>query len=579
MFSTFLGPHRAGKTLVRIAVLCCIGLSAACNSNTSQPVVGKTAGSGVAKPATSPPADPNALELVFPYGSEKKLWVEAVTADFQRAAPRTAGGKTIQVRTVPMGSGELITEIQEGRLRAHLASPASAAFVELGNAESRAKTGKPLLADTQNLVLSPVVIVMWKPMAEALGWGKKPLGWSDVLKMATSAEGWAAYKFPQWGKFKFGHTHPEYSNSGLISLIAEVYAGAGKLKGLTLDDVHKPEVADFLGKIEKSVVHYGSSTGFFGRRMFEDGPAYLSASVLYENMVIESYTGPQPPPLPVVAIYPKEGTFWSDHPVGIVQRDWVDAEHREAAEKYVKFLLGADSQRRAMEFGFRPADPSIALASPLDAAHGVDPQQPQTTLEVPSAAVMKAVIDLWKQKKKHSRVVLALDVSGSMKGVKLTAAKQGAMELIAMLGDEDVLSLVPFSGQPTWAAEGLSMAKGRQQARQVVEGLFADNGTALYEAIQTAHQRLSADPSPDRISAIVVLSDGADTANRLTLQDLLPQIRSGSETRDIRVFTIGYGQDAKEDVLGQISDATRAKYFKGTPENIREVFKEISTFF
>jgi len=60
--------------------------------------------------------------------------------------------------------------------------------------------------------------------------------------------------------------------------------------------------------IENSVVHYGSSTGFFGRKMFANGPQYLSAAVLYESTVVESYAE-QNMPFPVVAIYPKEGTF------------------------------------------------------------------------------------------------------------------------------------------------------------------------------------------------------------------------------------------------------------------------------
>jgi len=97
------------------------------------------------------------------------------------------------------------------------------------------------------------------------------------------------------------------NDSGLISLFAEVYAASGKTAGLTLPDVQKPHTGDFLEGIEHSVVHYGSSTGFFGRKMFAAGPQYLSAAVLYENMVIESYSQSNLP-FPVVAIYPKEGT-------------------------------------------------------------------------------------------------------------------------------------------------------------------------------------------------------------------------------------------------------------------------------
>jgi hypothetical protein len=124
---------------------------------------------------------------------------------------------------------------------------ASAAFIKLGNAESRVKTGQDLIGDTQNLVLSPVVIAMWKPMAEAIGWGKKPVGWSEILALAKDPRGWASVGKPQWGPFRFGHTHPESSNSGLISLMAEVYAGAQKVRGLTLDNLARPEVGNYLG--------------------------------------------------------------------------------------------------------------------------------------------------------------------------------------------------------------------------------------------------------------------------------------------------------------------------------------------
>src|SRR5215469_1704650 len=129
------------------------------------------------------------LELVFPYGSEKEKWINDATAAFNRSGIKTSGGKAIFVRSLPMGSGESIDNILSGRMQAHLVSPASGAFIKLGNAESRTKTGKDLIASPDNLVLSPVVIAMWKPMAEAIGWGKKPLGWSDVLALARNPKG------------------------------------------------------------------------------------------------------------------------------------------------------------------------------------------------------------------------------------------------------------------------------------------------------------------------------------------------------------------------------------------------------
>jgi Ca-activated chloride channel family protein len=536
--------------------------------------------------ASSPhPDDASHLNLLFTYGSEKEDWIREVTERFNAAGLRTASGRVIQVEAVAQGSGELVEDLLSGARQAHLTSPASMAFLKLGNAQSRTRTGKDLVGETRNLVLSPVVIALWRPMAEALGWGRQPaqgVGWGDILTQAKDPRGWAAHGHPEWGAFKLGHTHPEYSNSGLISLLAEAYAGAGKKAGLSMEDVRRPEVSRYVSGIESAIVHYGSSTGFFGKRMFEGGPGYLSAAILYENMVIESYDPKYRLPFPIVAVYPKEGTFWSDHPVGVVEREWVTPEHREAAKRYVDYLLERPQQEAALRFGFRPSAVEIPLGAPFDVAHGVDPKEPQTTLEVPSVEVIDGVLKLWHETKKRSQVTLVLDISGSMnREEKLANAKQGAEQLLALLDPADTFSFLPFSTKPAWTIQDAAIGATREQAVQTVRGLFADGGTALYDAIAMAYrhnaERLKADPG--RISAVVVLTDGADTDSALDLPALLQAIQASGETAGVRIFAIGYGQEARQDVLEQIAAATQGRFYKGDPTNIRAVFRDISTFF
>jgi Ca-activated chloride channel family protein len=527
--------------------------------------------------AATPPV--KSLELVFTYGSEKEAWIQQVTSEFNASARKTAAGSVIRVNAIPLGSGECIDELLEGRRQADLTSPASAAFIRLGNGQSRAKTGQDLVASTENLVLSPVVIAMWKPMAEAIGWGTKRLGWSDILALARDHGGWTGRGYPQWGDFRFGHTHPQYSNSGLISLIAEVYAATRKTGGLSLQDVNSPAVASFVGEIERSVVHYGSSTGFFGNEMFSSGPRYLSAAVLYENMVIQAASRRELA-FPVVAIYPKEGTFWSDHPVGIVERPWVTPERREAAKAYIEFLLARPQQERAIAFGFRPGLAEVPVGAPIDAAHGADPREPQTTLEVPSPEVINAVLQVWQRQKKRSDVALVLDTSGSMKDDgKLVNAREGAKQLIALLGDEDEFSLIPFSSSVAFAADKVRIADGRAEAIRRIDGLFADGKTVLYDAVDAAYQHMAGRSRPDRIQAIVVLTDGEDTGSRTSLGQLLARIGAAGEAQSIRVFTIAYGREATRDPLRAIAAATHARAYEGNPQTIRSVFKDVSTFF
>jgi Ca-activated chloride channel homolog len=538
------------------------------------------------KTGTAPQSGPqqqtskDQIQLLFSYGSEKQKWIEDVTAAFNQSGTRTAGGKQILVKAIPKGSGECIDDVLSGAEQDDLTSPASNVFIKLGNAKARASTGQDLIGTTQNLLLSPVVIAMWKPMAEAIGWGKKPIGWADILALARDKEGWSTYGFPQWGSFKFGHTHPAYSNSGIISLIAENYAATGKVRGLTLADVQSPRTRAFVSGIENSVVHYGSSTGFFGRKLFDSGPEYLSAAVLYESMVVESYAKVSSMPFPVVAIYPREGTFWSDHPVGIVNRPWVTPERQEAAQIYIRYLLGRPQQEKAMTYGFRPGSPDVAVGPPIDPAHGVDPKQPTTTLEVPSSEVIAALQQQWdNDEKKAADIVLVLDTSGSMREEdKMSGAKAGAKQLVSLLSDKDDFSLLPFSTTASWASHDQPAAQGRQVSDSAIDSVFPAGQTALYDAIDQGYAHLLEQPG-DHIRALVVLTDGEDNKSSEKLDQLLAKIHPDAETHTIRIFTIAYGHDARRDVLQQIADSTQGKAYDGTPTNIVEVFRDISTFF
>ncbi len=566
------------RSLFQLVSIGCVlaGVVAGCSRGTTVQTPARSGSTSVA----DEPAPAGALELVFTYGSEKQSWIDDVTRSFNEAEHKTSDGKPIFVRAIPLGSGESIDELLEGRRKAHLTSPASAAFIEIGNAKSRARTGKDLVKSTQNLVLSPVVIAMWKPMAESLGWGERPVGWAEILTLAKEPTGWAAKGHAEWGRFRFGHTHPEYSNSGLISLFAEVYAGAGKTAKLTLDDVESEQVGTFLRDIERAIVHYGSSTGFFGKAMFSGGPEYLSAAVLYENMVIESYDPKHNLTFPIVAIYPKEGTFWSDHPIGVVEREWVTDEHREASEKYIEYLLATEQQGRAMTYGFRPADVARVAGG---AARSGSRDRPERAADDAGDAVGGG------NRPDHRGVAGAQEAGQYRAGArhfrKHAPGRQDplrtrrAQELVRMLKDADQFSLLPFHSQPVWAMKNASVKADRERALQQIGGLFPQGGTALYDSVATAYDFLAEGASTDTIDAIVVLSDGADRNSRRSLEQLRDKIRTDPEKPSIRVFTIGYGKDAEDDVLRAIADEAKAKYYLGTNENIREVFKEISTFF
>jgi Ca-activated chloride channel family protein len=143
------------------------------------------------------PVPKDAVRLLFTYSSEKEDWVKDVTATFNQGGYKTKAGRQIYVDAIAEGSGECIDKIINDSQKADLVSPASEVFVRLGNTEGRAKLGREVIGPTRNLALSPVVIGIWEPMAKALGWPDKPIGWSDILGLATDNQGWAPYGHPE----------------------------------------------------------------------------------------------------------------------------------------------------------------------------------------------------------------------------------------------------------------------------------------------------------------------------------------------------------------------------------------------
>ena len=173
-------------------------------------------------------------------------------------------------------------------------------------------------------------------------------------RCAKNPEGWGAVGHPEWGPFRLGKTNPNFSTSGLNFTIAEYYAAVGKTQGLTIEDLARPAAVEFASQIESSVVHYGDITMTFLNNWFAAdarGTALTYASVVAveEKSVIDYNLGnpdgvlspgeePRVPRDPLVAIYPEEGTLFSDSPFIVLDTEWVDDEEKAAAAAFETFV-------------------------------------------------------------------------------------------------------------------------------------------------------------------------------------------------------------------------------------------------
>jgi len=148
------------------------------------------------------------------------------------------------------------------------------------------------------------------------------------------------------------------------------------------------------------------------------------------------------------------------------------------------------------------------------------------------------------QPRERATVILVLDTSLSMEATdvkpsRLDAAKEAALTFIKALPAQYNLSVVSLSGNPSVR---LPPTTDRVQAQQAIRSLKLQESTAVGESLYTALSALQMAPkgtdSTPAPGAIVLLSDGQNTAGRSPAQ-----AANEAKKQRVPVYTIAYGTE------------------------------------
>ncbi|GHH34908.1 protein kinase domain-containing protein [Lentzea cavernae] len=531
---------------------------------------------------------------------------------------RSADGRCVGVQITELNSGTAANTLARGWTesdgpRPDVWSPASSEWLDI--ARHRAAPNSNALAALPEkargpVVTTPLVIAMPKPMAEALGWpGTREVGWATLADLATDERGWGRYG-KDWGAFRLGKTNPNYSTSGLNATIGAFHAfradtdSSGPLDDGDVDDVGAQKSVQ---RIEQSIVHYGETTLHFLRNLrtaerHGQALSYVSALTVDESSMLaynEGYpTGALSPEGPresapgtkLVAMYPKEGTIFHDHPY--TELLWPDTPKakRDVTEDFFRHLRSAQVQERFGELGFR--DPSHRSGALATDDNGVSPDFAVREVKAPSARTLSKVLTAWSAVRKPANVLLVVDTSGSMAdGVTDTLVEKqicdpewprrdpvtrycpSKLELIKKYRDEIVsgftgsdrlglwnFSVAGFAGTGPGCrddhcelhAVGPLDEVRRQEVAAKIRELPAGGRTGLFDTVDQAVATMRQQLDAKAINAVVVLSDGSNQKDTgLDLTRLLARIEVTAQAEPVRVFTIAYGFGSDADARGR----------------------------
>ncbi|MEK6322885.1 MAG: VWA domain-containing protein [Acidobacteriota bacterium] len=419
--------------------------------------------------------------------------------------------------------------------------------------------------------VSPLVIAMRPSSAQRLGYPKRPIGWSEILREAQENP-----------EFQWAHPHIR-STAGLLTAFAEFYVAAGQPEQFSQEHIQTTEAINFVRLLEQRVQQYGPSEREIISHAFREGEWCIDAFVAQERLVLSSFRGVPERNRPII-IYPKEGAVWVDHPLVLLSHEGVSSTMRSAYRTFRDYLLSADIQSLFNIEGFRAAGPHMRS---YFSAPPISPMLSDRLYvsSVPvfhsiSAPILGSVAKEWLTAKHRAAVYLLADTSGSMRGEKLEKAKMGLLAFLNEFGSlEDAVGLITFDKSVVEVVPIGPLSRNLSTLEDAISRLAVDGNTSMLDAVSMAYDRLHQRYVDDPIRAIVVMTDGLENASRISAEQLKNDIIRGNNAQyPVAVFGLAYGQDADLPLLNDLSGITGGSAMEGNPGNIQILYRRMSTF-
>jgi len=388
-----------GKIVIVLFIIGCFGGAVYMIGHRFGVNIGKGGGTGVSLPSAGSVFGGGGVnaEIGIAYGTEKKRWLEWTVDQFNQ----TSEGKNIKINLIPMGSIEGAHALLAGDQRINVWSPASATYKDVFVEDWQVKFNTNPILKEEPIALTPMVFVMWEERYLAFLQKYKVLSFDTINQAIQEKSGWESIAAkPEWGFFKFGHTNPNESNSGLMMLVLAANSYAHKTRDLELKDVVNAGFQDWLQKLERGVSGMSNSTGNMMQEMVLKGPSSYDVLFVYENVTIDYLKNAEGRWGALRVVYP-EYNAWNENPYYIINATWSSKDQRKAAEDFLTFLLSERVQKESLVHGFRPANPSVPVKfaeSPFTvyARYGIQVDL-QKICEPPKAEVVTNLLTGWQR--------------------------------------------------------------------------------------------------------------------------------------------------------------------------------------
>jgi len=412
---------------------------------------------------------------------------------------------------------------------------------ESGTEVDRAKSARPgLIPEDFSVASSPLVLATAdRAVSDALA-EQRPGTWAETFERASRTG---------------GVVRPDPTMSSTGELATALLYGVDR----PVDQTRARSIEQVIGRsLDRDAYPLGDSLDLLCRLREVTPPG--GALIVSERAMLQFNLGaPLGPRCPVrTSRPPRQNQMKAIYPTGTHNLDmrfasfaWSPPGQARAAARFGDWLTSDEGKRALLSAGLRPVD--FTVREPLSEQNGILPGATVEADPVPPD-VLHAAMQLYDLTHRNGRVLLALDASGSMGaalsggGTRFSAASEGVRRALELMGPGDEFGLWFFSGGAggTPIREAVPIgprdspvggASRKDTAIAALSQTRPSGSTPLLRAIRDGVGAVG--PSIDsRVSALVVLSDGEDTAGGLTLA----QVRAAAAAVGVRIFVIAVGE-------------------------------------
>lgn len=527
--------------------------------------------------------------------TEKKEALEELASLYAREERRPLGRTCAAVTVVGVSSGvaeqvlagsrenpAITDEDRTETAGAQVWTPSSTLWLDRLRRDST--DGILLKNEPPSLARSPMVLAMPRKLAENLHWDRKPPTWHAVMESLRKQE------------IKYTQENPRTSTSGSMATYLTFAAAHLELQAgenhkldpqrVKREDAASPAIGGYVQQVQRAADggFVNDSTdilrGWASLDRTKDGAPEDTLLMIQEQMVWGYNTGQysppdkdgskRPPTAPLVAVHPvaedgsRTESLVTDHPYVTLPN--ASPEERKAAEDFHDFVM-QDGRQVLCRHGFQPRKGMKAASCPVPqgAEHirRIDLDKDFQTLKLPHVDAQEEMVEQWQKLKAPRRVLIVMDVSGSMVNDRLESAVAAIKaSIVGVLRKEDQVGVVQFAGKkgfrrPYW--EVLPMGEKGNMSRVDDPHLARlDDTPDTEERQQTAFlvtadyayremSRKHREDGTDVVDVVVIISDGIDdwTSQSTSVEDICQRWKAEGLTA-VPVHTIYYEPHPKE---------------------------------